>query len=132
MACDIVGVIPTAGTSHCLGVLHCSGELLPVGFHHSDEKSPLHPKVVAHYLLEKMLLANVSRIYLILRKGKWGIPSYFDDGKTLDVNIAYLLMDLPFGVPYTIDQTYPFVKNSTVSHYTEKLKIINKIWIVNQ
>lgn len=28
--------------------------------------------------------------------------------------IAYLMMDLPFGVPYTIDQAYPFVKDSIV------------------
>jgi glucose-1-phosphate thymidylyltransferase len=111
---DLVGVIPAAGIASRLGPLPCSKELLPVGFHKDREGGQSQPKAIAHYLLERMQTANVSRIYIILRKGKWDIPNYFGDGKMLDMSIAYLLMDLPFGVPFTIDQAYPFIKEATV------------------
>jgi glucose-1-phosphate thymidylyltransferase len=62
-----------------------------------------------------MRLADVAKAYIILRKGKWDIPAYFGDGKMLDMNLAYLIMGLPFGVPYTLDQAYPFVRDATVA-----------------
>jgi glucose-1-phosphate thymidylyltransferase len=111
---DLVGVIPAAGIASRLGPLPCSKELLPVGFHKDRKGGQSQPKAIAHYLLERMQTANVSRVYIILRKGKWDIPNYFGDGKMLDMSIAYLLMDLPFGVPFTIDQAYPFIKEATV------------------
>jgi len=111
---DLVGVIPAAGTGSRLGRLPGSKELLPVRFHKNHTDRQLQPKVVSHFLLERMQRANVSKAYLILRKGKWDIPNYFGDGKMLDMHIAYLLMDLPFGVPFTIDQAYPFIKDSSV------------------
>jgi glucose-1-phosphate thymidylyltransferase len=111
---NLIGVIPAAGTASRLGPLPCSKELLPVGFHKDSKGEPSQPKVVGHYLLERMQTAEVSTVYIILRKGKWDIPDYFGDGKILDMHIAYLLMDLPFGVPFTIDQAYPFIKESLV------------------
>ena len=50
-----------------------------------------------------------------MRKGKWDIPAYFGDGKMLDMNLAYLMMDLPYGVPYTLDQAYPFVQDAIIA-----------------
>jgi glucose-1-phosphate thymidylyltransferase len=111
---DLVGLIPAAGEARRLGNLPCSKELLPVGFH-KDRKGELsQPKAIAYYLLERMKTANVSKTYIILRKGKWDIPNYFGDGKMLNMSIAYLLMDLPFGVPFTIDQAYTFIKDSMI------------------
>jgi len=111
---DLVGVVPAAGTARRLGRLPCSKELLPVGFHKDRKGRQLQPKAVGYYLLERMQKANVSKVYIILRKGKWDIPEYFGDGKLLNINIAYLLMDLPFGVPFTIDQAFPFIEEATV------------------
>jgi len=111
---DLVGVVPAAGTASRLGPLPCSKELLPVGFHKTRKGQQLRPKAVGYYLLERMHTAKISRVYIILRKGKWDVPSYFGDGKILDLHIAYLIMDLPFGVPFTIDQAYPFIKDATV------------------
>ena len=111
---DLVGIIPAAGTASRLGRLPCSKELLPVGFHKGRKGGQSQPKTIAHYLLERMQTANVSKVYIILRKGKWDIPNYFGDGKMLDMSIAYLLMNMPFGVPYTIDQAYPFIKDAMV------------------
>jgi glucose-1-phosphate thymidylyltransferase len=111
---EIVGLVPAAGTGSRLGQLPCSKELLPVGFQNNRAGTQMHAKVVSHYLMERMQRAKVSKVFVILRKGKWDIPAYFGDGKNLGISLAYLMMDLPFGVPYTLDQAYPFVKDSLV------------------
>lgn len=33
----------------------------------------------------------------------------------LKMNLGYLIMNLPFGVPYTLDQAYPFVQDSLIA-----------------
>ena len=71
--------------------------------------------MIGHYLLEKMRLAGITKAYIILRKGKWDIPAYFGDGKILDMHLSYLMMDLPYGVPYTLDQAHPFLKDKLVA-----------------
>jgi len=60
-------------------------------------------------------LAGITKAYIILRDGKWDIPAYLRDGALLDMQIAYLILGLPFGVPYTLDQAYPFVQDKLVA-----------------
>jgi glucose-1-phosphate thymidylyltransferase len=112
-ALEIVGLIPAGGEASRMGPLPCSKELIPVGFR-GIENGSLRPKVVSQYLLEKYRLANASKAYFIIRKGKWDIPNYFGDGRMCEMDVAYLIMDLPHGVPYTLDQASPFVKNARV------------------
>jgi glucose-1-phosphate thymidylyltransferase len=71
--------------------------------------------VAAHYLLEKMRLAGITQVYIVLRKGKWDIPNYFGDGSMINVNLAYLIMRLPFGTAYSLDQAYPFLPDAIVA-----------------
>ena len=111
---DLVGLIPAAGTASRLKRLPSSKEVFPVGFHKMRDGVAVQPKAVSHYLLEHMQLSGVKKSYIIVRKGKWDIPNYFCDGKMLNMHIAYLLMNLPYGVPFTIDQAYPFLKDATV------------------
>jgi glucose-1-phosphate thymidylyltransferase len=111
---EIVGLIPAAGLAHRISPLPCSKELLPVGLQGAGNKNFSGPKVVSHYLLEKMFEAKATKVFIILRKGKWDIPAYFGDGKLIGISLAYLMMDLPFGVPYTINQAFPFIKDSMV------------------
>jgi glucose-1-phosphate thymidylyltransferase len=111
---DLVGLIPAAGTANRLGVLPCSKELLPVGCRNKEEGNRPQHKVVSHYLLDSMKRANISKAYIVLCRGKWDLPAYYGDGKNLGIPLTYLMMDLPFGVPYTLDQAYPFVKDSLV------------------
>ena len=61
-----------------------------------------------------LFLVN-KKAYIILREGKWDIPAYFGDGKSLNMHLAYLMMGLPFGVPYTLDQAYPFLQDALVA-----------------
>jgi glucose-1-phosphate thymidylyltransferase len=112
---EVIGIIPAGGKASRIAPLPCSKELYPVGFHSIHESGKLRPKVVSHYLLEKMRLANITKVFIVIREGKWDIPAYFGDGKMLDMHIAYLMMDLPYGVPYTLDQAYPFVQDALVA-----------------
>lgn len=110
----IIGLIPAAGKAERISPIPCSKEIFPIGFQQIDQNRGEIPKVVSQYLLEAMRFAEVTEVYIIISKGKWDIPAYFGDGKKLDMHIAYLIMGLPFGVPYTLDQAYPFIKDACV------------------
>jgi glucose-1-phosphate thymidylyltransferase len=60
-------------------------------------------------------MAGIRKAYFVLRSGKWDIPAYLGDGTILNMNLGYLIMGLPFGVPYTLDQAYPFVQNALIA-----------------
>lgn len=111
---ELIGLLPAGGKATRVAPLPCSKEIYPVGFRQLDQGRGLRPKAACHYLLEKMRLAGVSKAYIILRKGKWDIPAYLGDGAMLDMQLAYLILNLPFGVPYTLDQAYAFVQNAMV------------------
>lgn len=112
---EAIGLLPAGGQATRIAPLPCSKELYPVGFRPGEEDRSLHPKVVCHYLLEKMRLADIIKVYIVLRKGKWDIPAYLGDGTMLDMRLAYLIVHLPFGAPYSLDQAYPFVQDSLVA-----------------
>ncbi len=121
---SLVGLIPAGGKATRISPLPLSKELFPVGFRgdiddvkksNQANRATLRPKVVSHYLLEKMQLAGIDKAYFILRPGKWDIPAYFGDGAMLAMNLGYLIMGLPYGVPFTLDSAYPFVKNAVIA-----------------
>ena len=72
-------------------------------------------KVVSQYLLQKFVNANVTRALIILREGKWDIPQYFGDGSKFGIELGYLMMGNPNGVPFTLDQAFSFVGNMKVA-----------------
>jgi glucose-1-phosphate thymidylyltransferase len=111
---EIVGIIPAAGTATRLAPLPCSKELFPIGFHSVDNGQGIRPKPVGQYLLEHFRRAGAKRVHIVIRKGKWDIPEYFGDGDALGLAISYLIMNLPHGAPYTVDQAYSFVRDATV------------------
>jgi len=112
---DVVGLLPAGGAATRISPLPCSKELYPIGFGRVHGTTERRPKVVCHYLFEKMRRANITKAYVILKQGKWDIPAYLGDGKTLDMDLAYLMMDLPYGPPYTLNQAYPFIKDNLVA-----------------
>jgi glucose-1-phosphate thymidylyltransferase len=109
---EVIGLIPAAGQGTRIGHLPCSKEIYPIGVDRWREGPP---KAVCNYLLEKMGFAGIKKAYIILREGKWDIPAYLRDGKMLGMHLAYLIMDAPFGVPFTIDQAFPFVQKATIA-----------------
>ena len=109
-----IGLLPAGGKAARVSPLPCSKEIYPVGFRLKDGDRSVRPKVVCHYLLEKMRSAGVTKAHIVLRKGKWDIPAYLGNGQILDMHLSYLLLELPFGVPYTLDEAYPFVQDAIV------------------
>lgn len=109
----VIGLIPAGGQATRLAPLPGSKELYPIAFR-SVGGSP-RPKVVSHFLLESLRLAEIHQVFMILRPGKWDIPAYFGDGTIADLHLAYLTVHLPYGVPFTLDQAHPFVRDAIVA-----------------
>ncbi len=111
---EVIGLIPCGGQATRISPLPLSKELYPIGFQPGQDAKP-RPKVVCHYLLEQMRLAGITKTYFILRSGKWDIPAYFGDGAKVAMHLGYLLMGVSYGVPYTLDQAFPFVQQALVA-----------------
>jgi len=98
-----------------LAPLPCSKELIPVGFGTIAGLTELRPKVVSHYLLECLRRAGIRKAYIVIRQGKWDIPAYWGDGKMLEMDFAYLVIDVSSGPPDIIDRAYPSVREKIVA-----------------
>lgn len=112
---EVIGLLPAAGQATRIAPLPMSKEIYPIGFQAAESREGLRPKVVCQYVLENMRRAGITKAFLILRSGKWDIPAYFGDGATLEMSLGYLLMRSPDGVPYTLDQAFPFVQTATIA-----------------
>jgi len=106
---EITGLIPAGGLAERLGKIPCSKEVLP---YKNDSGKMM---VISENLINYYRLAGIKNIYFIIRKGKWDIPEYFGDGSAYGVNIGYLVMNLPYGTPFTLNQASPFVKGKIVA-----------------
>lgn len=111
---EVISVLPLGGKATRLSPLPFSKAMYPVGFRKAEDGS-IRPKVVCHYLLESLRLAGIRKAYLVLRPGAWDIPAYWEDGDLVDMDLGYLVVRRPDGVPYTIDQAYPFVRDAIVA-----------------
>ena len=77
---ELIGLLPAGGKAERLQPLPCSKEIYPIGFRLKDGDRGVRPKVVCHYLLEKMRSAGVTKAHIVLREGKWDIPAYLGNG----------------------------------------------------
>ena len=114
MSAEVVGLVPAAGRGKRISPLPCSKELYPVGFY-QDANGEDRPKVASHYLIEKFGKAGIAIAYVIVRDGKWDIPSYFGEGHSMGVKLAYIVISDSLGPPDTLDRAYPFVQNKSVA-----------------
>jgi glucose-1-phosphate thymidylyltransferase len=110
----VVGVIAAAGRATRLAPLPCSKELMPIGVHREPAGLRGRPKVVSQYLLEKMRTAGADRIFFVVRSGKFDIADYYGDGSRLGLSIAYLMMNAPWGPPFSAAQAAPFAGDAIV------------------
>jgi dTDP-glucose pyrophosphorylase len=111
---EVVGLVPAAGRGKRLEPLPCSKELYPIGFR-QDESGESHAEVVSNHLFEKFRRAGLTRAYVIVREGKWDIPAYFGDGRSVGLNMAYLVIKDSIGPPDTLDRAYAFVARQLVA-----------------
>lgn len=111
---DVVGIVPAAGEGRRLGPLPCSKEVYPLAVETAEGEREGRVKVASEYLLDGMRAAGVETAFVILREGKWDIPAYWGDGHRVGLHLAYLMMGLPHGTPFSLDQAYPFVRDKIV------------------
>ena len=71
---EAIGLIPAAGRAKRISPLPCSKELYPVGFCRYPDEKEGRPKVVCHYLLEKMRAAGITKAYIVHKGRKVGYP----------------------------------------------------------
>ena len=90
----VVGLIPAGGRASRIMPIPCSKELFPVGFFQSGVTGHLRPKTACHYVLERMRWAGIETAFIVVRKEKWDIPSYFGNGSLLDMHLGYLFFYL--------------------------------------
>jgi glucose-1-phosphate thymidylyltransferase len=108
---SVVGLIPMAGQAKRLSHLPCSKEIYPIGVDLSRRR----PKVAAEYLIEKLKIAGITNVFVVLRNGKWDIAEYFGDGSSWGMHFAYLQMGLPYGPSHSMDQAYSFLRDRRVA-----------------
>ena len=112
---EVIAIIPAAGLASRLPGITGSKEMIPVGTRVDPVSNTIEPKPVCLHLIEKYQNAGIKKCFIILRKGKWDIPQYFGSGDKFNMDLAYLMMGLPYGTAYTIDQAYPHVKHAIVA-----------------
>lgn len=109
-----VAIIPAAGQGKRVAPLPGSKEILPIGTQSMAGREGPRVRVVSQHLLEALKAGGADAVYWGLREGKWDIPAYWGDGHRVGLPCAYLMVRQTYGVPFTIDQAYPFVKDSVV------------------
>jgi glucose-1-phosphate thymidylyltransferase len=73
------------------------------------------PKVASHYLLESLSYAGIRKGYVIIRQGKWDIPSYWGRGDLVEMDLAYMVIEGSLGPPDTIDCANSFIRDKIVA-----------------
>ncbi len=100
------GIIPAAGAGSRIQPLAFSKELLPVGsrFDNGLER----PRAVSEYLVERMILAGVTKICFVIAPGKSDIMEYY--GRNFSsAHICYVVQPSPSGLCDAIFQAVPFI-----------------------
>lgn len=110
---NIIGLIPAAGKALRLRHLPFSKELYPIGMQTLKNNEKI-PKVASMHVVDSMRQAGISNFYMVIRDGKWDIPAYYNNGHLFDINIGYLIADKSYGVPYSLNQAFPFTEGKMI------------------
>ena len=104
----ISAIIPAAGRATRMGNLPFSKELYPLSLGESGTT------VVSEELVRAFETAGVDQLHFVIRKGKWDIPNYYGSLFNQQLPVCYHLAEVDYGVPFTVNQVYPFVKDHQV------------------
>ncbi|GKS58912.1 nucleotidyltransferase [Nitrospira sp.] len=88
---------------------------MPVGVGTLDGYEEARPKVVSQYLLDQFRVAEIRKVFVVLRQGKWDIAGYWGDGSRLGMHLAYVVVDDTKGPPDTLDRAHAFVDDHVVA-----------------
>jgi dTDP-glucose pyrophosphorylase len=100
------GIVPAAGNGSRIQPLAFSKELLPVGSRYDGATE--RPRAVSEYLLERMLLAGVDKICIVISPGKTDIIQYYG-GSIGGAHISYTVQPRPLGLCDAIFRALPLL-----------------------
>jgi glucose-1-phosphate thymidylyltransferase len=100
------GIIPAAGRGSRIQPLAFSKELLPVGSRQEGEAE--RPLAVSEHLIQRMLLAGVDKLCIVISPGKSDILEYYG-GRIGAAEICYVVQDRPAGLCDALFRALPFI-----------------------
>lgn len=100
------GIIPAAGAGSRIQPLAFSKELLPVGSRVEDGVE--RPRAVSEYLIERMLLAGVTRLCFVISPGKSDIMEYYGS-RVGRAHACFTVQPEPAGLCDAIFRAAPFI-----------------------
>ncbi len=112
----LVGIIPAGGRGSRLAPYPGPKELFPIGWQPYAVNGQVHrrPKVVSQYVIESMIHAGVTRLFVIVGEHKYDILRYYGSGERFGASISYLYQEEPSGMVHAIDLAYPWVQGARV------------------
>ncbi|MGZ4837810.1 MAG: sugar phosphate nucleotidyltransferase [Terriglobales bacterium] len=117
----MIGIIPAAGAGQRIQPLGCSKELLPVGSRVIDGVE--RPKAVAEYLVERMIAAGATQIFMVISAEKTDIVKYFAE-REFAAEIFYVVQRRPQGLCDALFRAEPFARH----HGQVLLGLPDTIW----
>lgn len=100
------GIIPAAGKGTRIQPLAFSKELLPTGS--QLDGTTERPKAVSEYLVERMLLAGVTRVCFVISSSKTDIIHYYSRSPH-DAEFCYVVQPEPQGLCDALFRALPFI-----------------------
>jgi glucose-1-phosphate thymidylyltransferase len=100
------GIVPAAGVGSRIQPLAFSKELLPVGsrFEGGAER----PRAVSEYLIERMLVAGVTKICFVISPEKSDILEYYG-GRVGPADVCYVVQARPAGLCDALFRALPII-----------------------
>lgn len=89
------GIIPAAGSGTRIQPLAFSKELLPVGSFRNEEIE--RPRAISEYIIERMIMAGVNKICIVISPGKMDIIRYYGQGQG-NAHFCYTVQQNPSGL----------------------------------
>lgn len=111
---SLVGLLPTAGSARRISPLPCSKEILPVGYASKEGATQGTVKAPIQYLLEQMQTAGGRNAFIITNPKKIDLAAFLTDGADVGIDLAYLVTRESWGVPFTLDRAFAYVKEAIV------------------
>lgn len=100
------GIVPAAGKGSRIKPLAFSKELLPVGA--SGDGDVHHPRAVSDFLMERLALAGVRRVCMVISSDKSDILEYYGHS-AWDASICYMVQPKPAGLCDAIFRALPLI-----------------------
>ena len=100
------GIVPAAGLGSRIQPLAFSKELLPVGSR--TDGNVERPRAASEFLLERMTLAGVTKVCLVISPGKSDILQYYGAGEG-GATFCYVVQPGPAGLCDAIFRALPLI-----------------------